>query len=89
MGFRGGGQIDPPLRILVFKYLSRDRVNKRSRSMLDLDIHDLRVQRQDHFFKREFYSCKTENVLVNSDISDICGKSLKRQQKFHSFPVLL
>ena len=27
MGFRGGGQIDPPpQRILVFKYLSRDRV---------------------------------------------------------------
>ena len=29
MGFRGGGQIDPPpLRFLVFKYPSRDRVKK-------------------------------------------------------------
>ena len=27
MGFRGRGQIDPPQRILVFKYPSRDRVN--------------------------------------------------------------
>ena len=26
MGFRGGGQIDPPQRILVFKYPSGDRV---------------------------------------------------------------
>ena len=27
MRFRGGGQIDPPQRILVFKYPSGDRVN--------------------------------------------------------------
>ena len=26
MGFRGVGQIDPPQRILAFKYPSRDRV---------------------------------------------------------------
>jgi len=28
MGFRGGGQIAPPQHILVFKYPSRDRVDK-------------------------------------------------------------
>ena len=28
MGFRGGGQIDPPQSILVFKYPSRDRVKR-------------------------------------------------------------
>ena len=30
MGFRGGGQIDPPQHILVFKYPIRDRVKNYS-----------------------------------------------------------
>jgi len=38
MGFRGGGgQIDPPPHILVFKYPSRDRVKKNSMNAL-LDV---------------------------------------------------
>ena len=38
MGFRGGGQIDPPQRILVFKYPSRDRVNSLKRMFIHFNI---------------------------------------------------
>ena len=41
MGFRGGGLIDPPQHILVFKYPSRDRVNGYSVNPVNAIIYNL------------------------------------------------
>ena len=43
MEFRGGGQIDPPQHILVFKYLSRNRVNEDVELLPCVDIASVAV----------------------------------------------
>ena len=48
MGFRGGGQIDPPQRILVFKYPSGDRVNMRNVDCSIVVFH-VRITHIQHF----------------------------------------
>ena len=53
MGFRGGGQIDPPQRILVFKYPSGDRVKNLSVQITLCSI-DMVIRKSKFVAKTEF-----------------------------------
>ena len=65
MGFRGGGQIDPPQRILVFKYPSGDRVNSLSRKKT---INSLSRKKTTNSLSRK----KTINSLPRKEYLTVC-----------------
>ena len=53
MGFRGGGQIDPPQHILVFKYPTRDRVKFKDNLV---QLTEIGNYNKETFQTREMYS---------------------------------
>jgi len=57
MGFRGGGQIDPPQRILVFKYPSGDRVKKIENTQCLTPCFDIKIKKKNLMYSRGHWEC--------------------------------
>ena len=66
LGFRGGGQLDPPQHIHVFKYPSRDRVKLQNTCRVLFQTDSLK------FINIYITLTQLKNFAILSDFAEIC-----------------